>query len=213
MNCNSIVIEHIVVGPIQTNCYIVHPQDSMECIVADPGADAERILSFIDRKGLTVKGILLTHGHFDHILGLKELKEKVRTEVYIGEEEKQLLADANMNCSIIGAGVAASCSADYYLKDGQSFELARMQVKYLHTPGHTKGSGCYYFQEAGFVLSGDTIFLESLGRTDLPTGNDCMIMQSIENKLMTLPETVLLFPGHGSETSVGYEKKNNMFLR
>ncbi len=213
MNCNGIVIDYVVVGPVQTNCYIVYPQNSMECIIIDPGADAEGVVSLLREKGLTAKGILLTHGHFDHILGLEELRAAVRVETYIGEEEKQLLESPDLNCSMMGAGVAASCHADCYLKDGQSFELAEMKIQYLHTPGHTKGSGCYYFKESGFVLSGDTIFFESLGRTDLPTGNGRMIVKSVEEKLMTLPDSVMLFPGHGPETTVGYEKKNNIFLR
>lgn len=206
MKLHGYIVEHIVVGPIQTNCYMISKEGSKQCVLVDPGAEAERIAAWLQESSKQATAILLTHGHFDHIMGLSALKEKIRVPVFVAETEKELLLNPDMNCSIIGAGVALGIEADRYLADGECFDTAGMKVKILCTPGHTAGSSCYYFEEGGFVLSGDTVFFESIGRTDLPTGNYSQIMKSIEEKLMTLPEEVLLFPGHGPETTVGYEK-------
>lgn len=210
MKIKDIEIEWIVVGRLGTNCYVVHKEDSDKCILVDPGAQADRILDFLSEKQLKPEAILLTHGHFDHILALSEVAATKRCQVMIGEKEEALLSDANQNCSIWGTGSPVAGTADRLLKDGEVIEIADMKIKAIHTPGHTGGSCCYYFEE-GFALCGDTIFFESAGRTDFPTGNEYQLVHSIQEKLFTLPEETVLFSGHGPQTSVGYEKKNNPY--
>lgn len=210
MIIKDIQIDYIVVGMVQTNCYIIHRENSDQCVIADPGDRADTILKYLDEKGLTPEAILLTHGHFDHILAVAEIAAAKGCPVIVCDKEAALLADATQNCTIMGTGKAYALQADRMVKDGEQFSVAGMNIKVIHTPGHTSGSCCYYFEE-GFALCGDTIFLESVGRTDLPTGNDYQIIPSIEEKIYALPDDTVLFPGHGQHTSVGYEKKNNPY--
>ncbi len=211
MHIKDINIDLIVVGPIRTNCYIIYRDGMDECVVVDPGNQADTILDYLNAKNLQLCGVLLTHGHFDHILAAKEIAATKHCDIILCDQEEKLLEDPNMNCTIAGTGIAYTMTADRLVRDGQHFEVAGMRFQVLHTPGHTGGSCCYYLEE-GFALCGDTIFLESVGRTDLPTGNDYQIVRSIQEKIMPLPEETVLFPGHGPHTSVEYEKKNNPYI-
>lgn len=204
-------IGKITMGMCQTNCYFVYEEDKSEVLFFDPADRGDYIYQALKDKGFTVAAILLTHGHFDHIWGLERLKELSGAKVYAYEEELQLCEDAKMNVSA-GAGRACKVTPDVLLKDGEELSLAGISFQVIATPGHTAGSCCYYFEKDKILLSGDTLFEESVGRTDLPTGSMSTLVRSIREKLLVLPEDVKVYPGHGGSTTIGYEKQNNPFL-
>ncbi len=200
----------MTVGPVQTNCYIVNKEGSSSCIVIDPGEEAEKIAAYIGKKGLKNEGILLTHGHFDHITGISGLLSLVGGKVYAYETERELMMDPRQNGSVM-MGYELAMEPEHLLRDGQVLNIAGMDFKVIHTPGHTKGSCCFYSEEDKILFSGDTIFMESVGRTDFPTGNARELMDSVRNKVLSLPPDVMIYPGHGPETDVAYEMANNPY--
>lgn len=205
-------IGRIVLGVAQTNCYFLYLEGSKDCIVIDPADQGGNIHKALERNGFQVKAILLTHGHFDHIWGTKELRELSGAKLYALDEEKELLGNARKNVSA-QTGRPYTVEADVYVKDGEELTLAGLHFRVIATPGHTQGSCCYYFPEAGFLVSGDTLFQESVGRTDLPTGSGSMLVRSVREKLFPLPEDTKVYPGHGDSTTIGFEKKYNPFCQ
>ena len=210
MKSRTMEITVLTVGPVCTNCYIINREGSTTCVVVDPGEEAEKIASQIKRKGLSCEGILLTHGHFDHITGVSELLSLVGGKVYACEKERELLMNPQLNASSM-VGHEVALEPEILLRDGQCLEVADMTFRVIHTPGHTKGGCCYYAEEDKVLFSGDTIFMESIGRTDLPTGNSGELLDSVRNKVLTLPDDVRIYPGHGPETTVSYEAANNPY--
>ena len=210
MEINGLIIESVVVGSVGTNCYIVHKKDSEHCFVVDPGDSGDKIANYIRDQKMILDHILLTHGHFDHIQGVRDLKNAIRGEICALDVEKELLADARMNVSAM-TGRPEEMEADRWLHDGQQFESAGITMKVIHTPGHTKGSCCYFLEEQKVLFSGDTLFMESVGRADLPTGNEKELMQSVREKVLTLPGETKVFSGHGPATSIEYEQANNPY--
>ncbi|MCR5719290.1 MAG: MBL fold metallo-hydrolase [Lachnospiraceae bacterium] len=225
---NSVKIGRMVLGMCSTNCYFVYRENSNKVIVIDPADYGEEIYDKLTAKGFEVTAILLTHGHFDHIWGVKALKDKVNgvsddpsvqksknVSVYACSHEKELLANARMNVSA-DAGRPYTLKADVWVEDGDELSFNEgeelIKCKVIWTPGHTEGGCCYYFEEAGFVVSGDTLFFESVGRTDFPTGSMGKLVSSVKEKLLVLPEETKIYPGHGDETSVQHEKEYNPFL-
>lgn len=218
---SELKIGKMVLGVCGTNTYFVYRDGSDECIVIDPADYGRQIFANLRKNGLRTVGILLTHGHFDHIWGVEGLKAAANEVadnhgyapvlVYAGEAEKELLGSARKNVSE-DAGRACTVDADVYVKDGGEIEIAGIKCKLIATPGHTEGGCCYYFEEAGFCVCGDTIFQESVGRTDLPTGSMGTLVRSIREKLLVLPEDTKLYPGHGECTTVGHEANYNPFL-
>lgn len=208
-------------GVCQTNCYFLYRDGAHDAIVVDPADKGANIYGALQKNGLRVTGILLTHGHFDHIWGLDALRDAANAaaeaegqepvKVYAGENERELLKSAEMNVSA-AAGRACSTYADVYVKEGQEITLAGMTCKVIATPGHTAGGVCYYFEEAGFLVAGDTLFAESVGRTDFPTGSMSTLVRSIQEKLFVLPEETKVYPGHGESTTIGHEKKYNPYF-
>lgn len=217
----EIKIGRMVMGVCQTNCYFLYRDGERECIVADPADQGTRIYDSLQKNGFRVAGILLTHGHFDHIWGLDALRDAVNgaaeadgtepVKAYAHEAERELLRDAHKNVSE-QAGRPCSTFADVYVKDGQELCLAGMNFRVIATPGHTAGGCCYFFPEAGILLAGDTLFAESVGRTDFPTGSMGTLVRSIKDRLFTLPDETKVYPGHGERTTVGHEKEYNPFL-
>ena len=205
-------IGRMVLGICQTNCYFVYREGSREVICFDPADAGDHIYETLKGKGLEVAGILLTHGHFDHIWGSRKLRELSGAKIYACEEEKSVCEDAVNNVSE-QAGRAYTVKPNHYLKDGEEITIAGMTCKLTATPGHTIGSCCYYFEEDGILISGDTLFQESVGRTDFPTGSMGSLVRSIKEKLFVLPDETKVYPGHGDMTDIGSEKKYNPFLQ
>jgi glyoxylase-like metal-dependent hydrolase (beta-lactamase superfamily II) len=177
--------------------------------MVDPGDDGDRIMDVVKKYGLTVDAILLTHGHADHISGLKEVREGTKAKVYIAAGDADRLTHST---SMFFPGPAKNYgAADVIVKDGDEFEAAGLRFKVLATPGHTPGGVCYVVEDA--VFCGDTIFAESIGRTDLPGGNYEELLRSIKEKILPLKDDMMLLPGHGPATNVGWERKRNPFLQ
>lgn len=204
-------IEKFVLGPIGTNVYIVINEESKECFVTDPAACPAELVSHIRNSGYQVQAVLLTHGHFDHIMGLDDFTKEFPVPVYACREEKPLLESAQLNSSA-AYGMSYTFSRAEYVDDGQELEVAGFQIRVIHTPGHTAGGCCYYIPEEKMLISGDTLFHGSIGRTDFPTGSSSQLIRSVREKLLVLPEDTEVYPGHMEETSIGYERKYNPFL-
>jgi glyoxylase-like metal-dependent hydrolase (beta-lactamase superfamily II) len=208
---SELAMKILVLGMVQTNCYIISNTESKEAIVIDPADQAERIEQYLKANDLVCKGILLTHGHFDHILAATELAMATSSSIHAHEAEAELLSDPGMNAS---AQIHRECSLlpEVWLQDGLSITIAGFAIRVIHTPGHTAGGVCYYFPRHRILISGDTLFHESVGRTDLPSGNGRQLITSIKDKLMTLEDEVVVYPGHGQKTTIGYERDNNVYL-
>lgn len=208
----GVKVSKLVLGRIGTNCYIVEDKNNKNGIIIDPAADAIDIMNYINQNNINIKGILLTHGHFDHILAADELRQQLGVQIYASEDEKELLSDAYMNCSKTMCHMEYTLVPDVLLKDNEIISIAGIRVKIIHTPGHTAGGVCYYFLDNNILVSGDTLFKDSIGRADLPTSNGDLLIHSINEKLMILDENMIVLPGHGDSTTIGYEKKNNAYL-
>lgn len=201
----------LMVGAIATNCYIVSDENTKKAFIVDPGGSPEKIKNKVAEAALTVEAILLTHGHFDHVMAVDELRDYYGVKVYLGEAEREVIADPQLNVSAM-FGTPMATTADVFVRDGEVLQIAGFQIQVLATPGHTKGGVCYYLKEQGVAFSGDTIFQCSVGRTDFPGGSQGELSRSIREKLFVLPEDTQLFPGHGDSTVVSYEKKCNPFV-
>ncbi len=201
-------LQRAIVGPIATNVIFLINTESKEILLVDPGDEGERLIQYIKNQGYSLQGILLTHGHEDHILAAEELREAFCCPILAHEAEVALLADPRMNCSAM-VGTPCSLAADRLIKDGEEITLGGMTFQVIHTPGHTAGSCCYYFPAYELLISGDTLFHGSYGRTDLPTGNDSQILTSVQKLLRELPEETLVWPGHMDRTFIAFEKLYN----
>lgn len=199
-------IVRVTVGIMCTNTYIVFDQDTLEGVLIDPGDKEEMIVNKIEEYKVKPQAILLTHGHFDHIGAADGLRKRYGIEIYVMEAEKELMASEDNLASLIRRQI--SLSADKYLQDNDVITIAGITFKVLHTPGHTIGSCCYYVENEGVLFSGDTLFCNSHGRTDFPTGSQSSIMRSITERLIVLPEDTMVYPGHNDETTIGYERHN-----
>ena len=203
-------IGKIVMGSVQTNCYFIYKENDNKIIVVDPADRGEYLYNAFKEAGLEVAAILLTHAHFDHIWGCNKLRELSGVQVFASEDEKELCESAKLNVSE-DVGRPYTVSVDWYLRDGEKVTIEDMEFTVIATPGHTQGSCCYYFEKDNILVSGDTLFEGSVGRTDLPTGNGPTLSRSLKEKLMILPDETLVFPGHGNSTTIGDEKKYNPF--
>lgn len=203
-------IERLVLGMLHTNCYIVYDEQSKEAIIIDPADSYPKIKAKILELGLQVKYVILTHAHSDHIGALDQLADDTGALVCIGADDATVLNDGELNlCSYLGNSCPTS-KADVLINDGDSLSLSQNTIKFITTPGHTKGSISIVFDDA--VISGDTLFFESIGRTDFPTSDTVAIFNSIKNKLYALDRETTVYPGHGEPTSIGHEIDNNPFV-
>ncbi len=202
--------EMLAVGPLETNCYVVYCQDSLECAVVDPGAEADRIFQLIAQKSLKPALILNTHGHIDHIGANKDIKEKFNIPLYIHSADSPMLENVQQSEMAAFLGVMDSPSPDHLLNDGDKIKIGKSFLRVINTPGHSPGS--VSFLGDGFLLSGDTLFFGGVGRTDLPGGSWKDLVSSIKNKILTMPDEMIVLPGHGPFTTVGQEKRANPFI-
>ena len=200
----SLVVKNMVLGMIMTNCYIAYDDVVKEAFIVDPADSADEIQLKITELGVKPVAILLTHGHFDHIGAVDELRDKYKIKVYVYEDEKDVMtSDANL-ASMIGKRM--SVEADEYLRDLQTIIIGGEKIQVIHTPGHTKGSCCFYLPDEKVLFSGDTMFCQSFGTTDFPTGSMSQLISSIKNRLLKLDDDVKVYPGHNEETKIGFER-------
>jgi glyoxylase-like metal-dependent hydrolase (beta-lactamase superfamily II) len=203
-------IRRCVVGPIGTNCYLVMNKETQEMLLVDPGDDSGRIEETIRKMGGTPKTILLTHGHSDHIMAVEAVLEAYPGIcVLAGQGEKKMFADHSLNSSFDSREY--SFIPDAWLKDGDVLEKAGLRIEVLETPGHTAGSVCYYLPEEEILFSGDTLFRESCGRTDLQTGSDGEMQNSLHKIFERIPDGVRVCPGHMAMTTIAHEKEFNPY--
>lgn len=205
------IIKRDLLGPIGTNCYYVFDENEKKAVIIDPAGSVPKLERTIERLEITPAAILLTHGHFDHIMAATYLKDKYNIKVYAGEFEKDLLGNPNLNLSAAMAD-AFSIKADILLKDNEELSIEGITFKCIHTPGHTKGGMCYYVEKENVMFTGDTLFYESVGRTDFPTSSTGELVRSIREKLFELPDNTVCYPGHGESTRIDHEKDNNPFV-
>lgn len=208
----GIRVASVTVGELAVNCWFLINEEIKETLVFDPGDRAGQIFGYARDEGLTIRAILLTHGHVDHMGGAEELRRLSGAKIYALSEEEPMLGNAKTNLSVFINRRAITLKADRLLKDSQKITLAGITLKVYHTPGHTPGGCAYYCREAECVFSGDTLFCGSVGRSDFPGGSMSELVRSVKEKLLTLPDRTRICPGHGGETSVEYEKKYNPFL-
>ena len=205
-------VEKFVTGIISTNCYLAVNEDTKQAVVVDPAAAPARLMDHIREEGLKIEAILLTHGHFDHIMGIDGFLKEYSVPVYVHEDDLKMMEDPQWNQSAIyTAGYTFAGAAP--LRDGQTLSLAGYDFQVLHTPGHTPGGCCYYVKSEGVLFSGDTLFQRSVGRPDFEGSSTKDLIRGIKEKLMVLPDDTHVYPGHMGETLIGYEKRENPFIQ
>lgn len=209
-----VFVETFPVGPLQCNCSIVACESTKEALVVDPGGDPEVIVEKVERHGFKVKYLLHTHAHFDHVLGSRKMKEKTGAQICLHEEDQWLYDNLDTQCRMFGFAPDEPLPVDHYLSDEESVKIGELETKVIHTPGHTPGSLCYSLEkDEPLLFAGDTLFNGGIGRTDLWGGSHDEIIKSISQRLMTLEDETKVIPGHGPETSIWTEKRQNPFIR
>jgi hydroxyacylglutathione hydrolase len=207
-----LIITALPVGLIQTNCYVVGCEETKESAIVDPGGHPERILSEVERQGLTVKYVLNTHAHFDHTDANEALVEATGATLALHPADQPLLA-ASGGAAWFGMRADASPPPSLDLQDGDELEIGNLRFQVLHTPGHTPGHVCFYEPGQGVLFDGDVLFRQGIGRTDLPGGSWEQLMDSIQRILFSLPDETVVYSGHGPATTIGDEKRLNPWLR
>lgn len=208
-------IDRLILGAFETNCYVVRKDEAAtECLVIDTGLDGGDLVAFLEEHQLTPVAVVLTHGHADHIVGLAALRQRYPgIKVYIHQLDARLLTDPDANLSDLAGLTFATEPADVLLRDGDVIEEAGVRLQILHTPGHTHGGICLYAEADNLVFAGDTLFADSVGRTDFPGGDMEQLIEGIRTKLFTLPDQTAVYPGHGMRTTIGREKRANPYVR
>lgn len=205
--------EVLPVGMLECNCSIYGDEQTREAIVVDPGDNVDTILAVLKRHGLKVTAIVVTHGHIDHVAGAQALRRATGAPVYMNAADQEQLDQLDWQASWLGMPPPERVEVDSELKDGDRLTVGPVELTVLHTPGHTRGSCCLWIPAEQKLIAGDTLFRDSIGRTDLPGGDSRRILASIKEKLLGLPEETRVYPGHGEETTIGREKELNYFLR
>jgi hydroxyacylglutathione hydrolase len=207
-------IDRLVLGEFDTNCYILRSGEQVtDCLIIDTGLDVRPLLEFLEKNKLNPVAVILTHGHIDHIAGIEELRKKYPSiKVYIHKLDGETLTDSVSNLSFMTNDSFIAEKADHLVEEKDLIEETVIQLSVIHTPGHTPGGMCLYSQKDGVVFVGDTLFAGSVGRTDFPGGDMRRLIEGIKEKLLKLPDATVVYPGHGPQTTIGREKKNNPFL-
>jgi glyoxylase-like metal-dependent hydrolase (beta-lactamase superfamily II) len=204
------LIETLVVGPLQVNCFIVGCEETRKAAVIDPGDEGERVLAAIEEAGLQLEMIVNTHGHFDHVGGNRLLMERTGAPLLIHELDRPLLSRAAAHAAAYGLGATPSPEPTRTVTDGETLVLGRVQLEVIHVPGHSPGGICLL--AGGHLFCGDALFAGSVGRTDLPGGDHDTLIEGIRRRLLVLPDATEVHPGHGPDTTIGREKAVNPFL-
>jgi glyoxylase-like metal-dependent hydrolase (beta-lactamase superfamily II) len=211
---HGVMIHEILpVGLLQCNCSVFGDETSREAIVVDPGAEIGEIEKILQKHQLTVKAIVVTHAHIDHVAGAQELKRKTGAPVYLNENDQELLSALDVQAQWLGVQTPEKVHVDTNAVDGTAISLGGSDFQVMHTPGHTQGSISVFIPQQNMLIAGDTLFRDSIGRTDLPGGNSRQILSSIKTSLLVLPEETVVLPGHGPKTTIGREKEKNPFLQ
>jgi hydroxyacylglutathione hydrolase len=205
--------EIIPVGILQCNCSIFGDELTKEAVVIDPGDEIDTILARLAKHGLHVTSIIITHAHIDHIGGAARLKAVTGAPVYMNADDQDLYDQLEMQAGWLGVATPSRTTVDVGIRDGDSLSHGGTEFRFLHTPGHTQGSVSVWIPAENKLVAGDTLFRDSIGRTDLPGGDFKSILRSIHTKLLTLPEETIVIPGHGEQTTIGREKEENPFLQ
>ncbi len=204
-------VEKFVTGIISTNCYLAVNEGTKQAVIIDPAACPGYLVSHIKDEGYKIEAVLLTHGHFDHIMGIDGFLEEFPVSVYVHEDDEDVMKDARLNQSKTYTSGYTYSGAEY-LKDGQTLELAGYSFEVIHTPGHTKGGCCYYVRSENVLFSGDTLFQNSVGRTDFVNSSTEDLIRSVRERLFVLPDETYVYPGHAGETMIGHEREHNPYV-
>jgi glyoxylase-like metal-dependent hydrolase (beta-lactamase superfamily II) len=207
------LLETFPVGPLQCNCSVIGDERTREAIVIDPGDNIDRVLLSLQRHSLTLKQILITHGHIDHVGGAMKLKQATGAPILMNSADLEQIDLLDQMAEWIGVPSPGPVTVDASLDHGAKITIGDLEAQAIHTPGHTEGSACIYFPAEKKLIAGDTLFAGSIGRTDLPGGNSRKIIDSLHQRVLTLPEETIVIPGHGPATSIGEEKENNPFAK
>jgi glyoxylase-like metal-dependent hydrolase (beta-lactamase superfamily II) len=207
------ILEMLTVGPFQENCYIIGDEDSGVGAVIDPGDEAARIAMAVEKTGLDIGSIIVTHAHIDHVGGVISLADEYSCPVLMHEESEPLLEGLPTQAMMMGIRFGKVPTVDRYVADEETLEVGDLRLRSLYTPGHAPGHLAFYVEDEGLVLSGDALFAGSVGRVDLPGGSMEVLMRSIEDRLLTLPDETVVYPGHGPRTTIGDERATNPFLQ
>src|SRR5579864_8282652 len=201
------------VGPLQCNCSIIGDETTHEAMVIDPGDEIEDVFALIRKHNLQVKQIVITHAHIDHVGGAMKLRAATGAPILLNQNDYTLLKMLDMQAAWVGMPSPGKVEIDRAVTTGETVSAGSHTAQILHTPGHTEGSICLYFEPEKKLIAGDTLFAGSIGRTDLPGGSMDKIMRSLHNTLMALPNETVVIPGHGPVTTIGEERESNPFLR
>ena len=205
-------VKQFLAGPIGTNCYLLINEKTKEAVIVDPASCPDYMMNYIKTEELKLKAVLLTHAHFDHIMGIDDVLNKYgKMPVYVHEADKPMLEDPQQNMTMY-CGFPYAYKGAQAVQDGQVLSLIGYEIKVLHTPGHTPGGCCYYIASEHVLISGDTLFQQSIGRTDFPGGSMSDLVRAVKEKLMILPEDTVVYPGHMGTTTIADEKRMNPFL-
>lgn len=202
----------VVVGPLGVNCFVLGCEVTGQGVVVDPGGDVERIMAVVSQRKLTVSAIINTHGHFDHVGGNRRVKEVTGAELLIHPADEPMLAKVANVAGMYGLQAENSPAPDRMIEDDMLLCFGNQQLRVIHTPGHTPGGCCLYLESEQKLISGDTLFADGVGRTDLPGGSHDQLVTSIRSRLFTLPPQVQVWPGHGPATTIGHEQQHNPYL-
>jgi hydroxyacylglutathione hydrolase len=205
--------EILPVGPLQCNCSVVGDEASREGMVIDPGDDIADILALIQKHNLTIKQIVITHAHIDHVGGAMKLRQATGAPILLNQNDYALLKMLDVQAAWLGMATPGRVEIDQDLANGNSVKAGSLNASVLHTPGHTEGSVCLYFAPEKKLIAGDTLFAGSIGRTDLPGGSYKKIISSLHERVLALPDETVVIPGHGPLTTIGGERQSNPFLQ
>ena len=208
----TVQVRMLTLGPMQTNCYVVGCEETYQAAIIDPAWDGRNIVAMTDEFGFDITHILITHSHFDHVAGLLDVKNATNAPIYIHPEAVEMLRSTTMSAALWGFKVPAPPPPDEMLAEGQVVQVGNLSLQVMYTPGHAPGHVSFYIPEYRIIFDGDVLFMGGIGRTDLPGGDYNLLMESIKEKVMLLPDETRVFSGHGPATTIGQERTSNPFL-